>query len=51
VTVQNLGGQADKSGRGVAHSAFLLTSNGKQMHVLVSTAPQPPQAVLTFVPK
>jgi hypothetical protein len=51
VTVQSLGGQADKSGHGVQHSAFLLTSAGKQMHVLVSTAPQPPQAVLTFVPK
>ena len=52
VTVQALGGQqADKNGRGVNHSAFLLTSAGKQMHVLVSTAPQPPQAVLTFVPK
>ncbi len=52
VTVQALGGQqADKNGRGVNHAAFLLTSAGKQMHVLVSTAPQPPQAVLTFVPK
>ena len=52
VTVQSLGNQqADKNGRGVTHAAFLLTSGGKQMHVLVSTAPQPPQAVLTFVPK
>jgi hypothetical protein len=51
VTVQNLGTQADKTGRGVTHAAFALTSNGKTMHVLVSTAPQPPQAVLTFVPK
>ncbi len=51
VTVQSLGAQADKSGHGVQHAAFLLTSAGKQMHVLVSTAPQPPQAVLTFVPK
>jgi hypothetical protein len=52
VTVQSLGAQqADKNGRGIEHSAFLLTSGGKQMHVLVSTAPQPPQAVLTFVPR
>jgi hypothetical protein len=51
VAVQDLGAQADKSGRGVTHAAFALTSNGKTMHVLVSTAPQPPQAVLTFVPK
>jgi len=52
VTVQALGAQqTDKSGRGVNHAAFLLTSGGKQMHVLVSTAPQPPQAVLTFVPR
>ncbi len=50
VTVQSLGDQ--QSGKnGVSHAAFLLTSAGKQMHVLVSTAPQPPQAVLTFVPK
>lgn len=51
VTIQDLGAQADKSGKGLTHSAFLLTSGGKPMHVLVSTAPMPPQAVLTFVPK
>jgi len=51
VGIQSLGSQADKSGHGIQHAAFLLTSNGRQMHVLVSTAPQPPQAVLTFVPK
>ncbi len=51
VTVQNLGVQADKKGNGVNHVALLLTSNGKQMHVLVSTAPQPPQAVLDFMPQ
>jgi hypothetical protein len=52
VAMQSLGAtQPDKNGRGVNHAAFLLTSSGKQMHVLVSTAPQPPQAVLTFVPK
>lgn len=50
VSVQALGNQ-QAAKNGVNHVAFLLTSAGKQMHVLVSTAPQPPQAVLTFVPK
>ncbi len=50
VSLQALGDQqAGKNG--VNHAAFLLATAGKQMHVLVSTAPQPPQAVLTFVPK
>ncbi len=52
VTLQNLGAQADKKGNGIDHVALLLTgSNGKAMHVLVSTAPQPPQAVLDFMPQ
>ena len=51
VNVQNLGTQADKTGKGIEHTALLLTSGAKKMHVLVSTAPQPPQAVLDFMPQ
>lgn len=47
----NLGGQADKAPAGVTHTAFAVTANGKQMHILVSTAAVAPQAVLTLAPK
>jgi hypothetical protein len=50
-TITPLGGQGDKGPNGVQHSAYLITSNGKQMHVLLSTAAAPPQAVLTLAPK
>jgi hypothetical protein len=47
-----LGNQADKSGaKGVEHTAFAITENGQQMHILVSTAAAPPQAVITLAPK
>jgi hypothetical protein len=50
-TITPVGSQADTGPNGVQHAAFELTSQGKQMHVLVSTAPAPPQAVLTLAPK
>jgi hypothetical protein len=50
VPLTPLGAQADGP-NGVQHSAFQLTAGGKQMHVLLSTAPAPPQAVLTFAPR
>jgi hypothetical protein len=46
-----LGGQADKAAQGVQHTAYAVTENGKQMHILVSTAAAAPQAVLTLAPK
>ena len=46
-----LGEQADPGAGGVHHAAFGLTEAGRQMHILVSTAAAPPQAVLTFAPK
>ncbi len=47
-----LGDQADKTGaKGVQHTAFAVTENGQQMHILVSTAAAPPQAVITLAPK
>jgi hypothetical protein len=46
-----LGDQADTGAGGVHHAAFGLTENGRQMHILVSTAANPPQAVLTLAPK
>lgn len=44
------GAQSDGP-NGVKHSAYLLTAAGRQMHILVSTAPKPPQAVITMAPK
>jgi len=46
-----LGEQADPGAGGVHHAAFGLTEAGRQMHILVSTAAAPPQAVLTLAPK
>ena len=52
VNLTSLGTQADPKGRpGVQHNAYSVTLAGKPMHVLVSTAPSPPQAVLTLVPR
>ncbi len=45
------GAQGEKGPNGVQHTAFTLTAGGKAMHVLVSTAPAAPQAVITLVPK
>ncbi len=46
-----LGTQAPPRGQpGVRQVAFGITMGGKTMHILVSIAPTPPQAVLTFVP-
>jgi hypothetical protein len=50
VTLQSLGAQPDKARAGVRHDAYSAIVGGKQMHVLVSTAPTPPQAVLTLAP-
>jgi hypothetical protein len=46
-----LGAQSDAGPNGVQHSAYQLVVNGKQMYVLVSTAPAAPQAVITLAPK
>jgi len=46
-----LGGQAEKGPNGVQHSAYSLTAEGRTMHVLLSTAPASPQAVITLAPK
>jgi hypothetical protein len=52
VTLTPLGTQATPKNRpGVQQAAYGLTFGGKTMHVLVSTAAAPPQAVLTLVPK
>ncbi len=47
----DLGSQADSAPGGVHHEAYALTESGKQMHILVSTASAPPQAVLTMAPR
>ena len=49
--LQSLGAQPDKQRSGVQHQAFAVTLGGRTMHILVSTAPSPPQAVLTLAPK
>ncbi len=47
-----LGTEADPKGRpGVQQTAYAVTLGSKQMHVLVSTAPTPPQAVLSLIPR
>jgi hypothetical protein len=51
VALTPLGTQADKSRQGVQHTGYSLVVDGKTMHVLVSTAAAPPQAVLTLVPR
>ena len=50
-TMTPLGAQSDAGPNGVHHAAYELVVNGKQMHVLVSTAPAAPQAVITLAPK
>ena len=50
-TMTPLGAQSDSGPNGVRHSAYQLAVGGKQMHVLVSTAPAAPQAVITLAPK
>jgi hypothetical protein len=52
VTLTPLGTEATPKNRpGVQQAAYGLTFAGHTMHVLVSTAAAPPQAVLTLVPK
>ncbi len=51
VTLTPVGAQADPAANGVSHTAYTLVANGKPMHVLVSTAPAAPQAVITLAPK
>ena len=52
VPLTPLGAQANpKAPAGVQQTAYSLTLGGKPMHILVSTAPTPPQAVLTLVPR
>jgi hypothetical protein len=51
VKLTPLGGQAEKGPNGVQHSAYSLVSDGKTMHVLLSTAAAAPQAVITLAPK
>jgi hypothetical protein len=51
VTLNPVGAQADTGPNGVRHTAYELVANGRQMHVLLSTAPAPPQAVITLAPK
>jgi hypothetical protein len=51
VPLTPLGTQADKKRQGVQHAAYSLMLGDKTMHVLVSTAAAPPQAVLTLVPR
>lgn len=52
VALAPLGSQAPAKDRpGVRQTAFGITIDGHPMHILVSTAPTPPQAVLTLVPK
>ena len=50
VPLTAVGAQADGP-NGVQHAAYTLVAAGKQMHLLVSTAPAPPQAVITLAPK
>jgi len=51
VPLTPLGTQAEHLPNGVEHSAYLLVNGGKQLHVLLSTAPAAPQAVLTLAPQ
>jgi len=52
VALTPLGEQASPKGRpGVQQTAYGLNLDGRMMHILVSTAVAPPQAVLTLVPK
>jgi len=52
VTLTPLGAQVSPKGRpGVQQTGYGVTLNGQPMHILVSTAPAAPQAVLTLVPK
>lgn len=51
VPLQPLGGQNTKGPSDVQHQAFAVTLGGRVMHILVSTAPSPPQAVLTLAPQ
>jgi hypothetical protein len=46
-----LGTQGEKAANGVQHFAYSVTANGRAMHILASTAPAPPQAVITLAPK
>jgi hypothetical protein len=50
-TLTPLGAQSDAGRNGVQHTAYMLASNGRQMHVLVATAPSSPQAVIALAPK
>ncbi len=52
VAIAPLGTEATPKNRpGVQQTAYGLTFGGRTMHVLISTAATPPQAVLTLVPK
>jgi hypothetical protein len=52
VTLAPLGTQADPKHRaGVQQTAYGVTLDGRPMHILVSTAVAPPQAVLTLAPR
>ena len=52
VSLTPLGAQTNaKAPAGVQQTAYSLTLGGRPMHILVSTAPTPPQAVLTLVPR
>ena len=52
IALKPLGTEADPKGRpGVQQTAYAVTLAGKPMHVLVSTAPSPPQAVLSLIPR
>lgn len=51
VPLTPLGSQAENLPNGVGHAAYLLVNGGKQLHVLLATAPTPPQAVLVLAPK
>ena len=50
-TLTPLGAQSDHAANGVQHTAYMLVTNGRQMHVLVATAPSSPQAVIALAPK
>jgi len=51
VQLQPAPAQPDAQHPQVQHNAFTVTMAGRPMHILVSTAPTPPQAVLTLVPQ
>ncbi len=52
VSLTLLGTQTNpKAPAGVQQTAYSLTLGGRPMHILVSTAPTAPQAVLTLVPR